>query len=118
MIPISTRKYKSLTSIFITVAEQVVKKQWSVMGRDLTVSLHQKNLDGMDKLLRVALRHPSHAFIVENVPEDVDPNYLLLRLEKTSKLKLERETEANIEAVFHHKGKKALLLLANGDPGK
>ena len=100
------------------MAGRVAKKQWSVMGQDVTVSLHQKDKDGIDKLLQVALKHPSHAFIVENVPEDIDPNYLLLRLEKTSKLNLERETDANIEAVLQHKGTKALLLLANGDPGK
>ena len=88
------------------------------MGQDVTVSMHQKDMGAIDKLLQVALKHPSHAFIVDNVPEDVDPNYLLLRLEKTSKLRLERETEANIEAVLQHKGTKALLLLANGDPGQ
>ena len=99
------------------MAGRVAKKQWLVMGQDVTVSMHQKDMDGIGQLLQVALKHPSHAFIVDNVPEDVDPSYLLLRLEKTSKLNLERETEADIEAVLQHKGTRALLLLANGDPG-
>ena len=102
---------------FITVAERVAKKQWSVMGQDVTVSLHQMDIDGINKLLRVALSHPSHAFTVENVPEDVDHYRLLLRLEKSSNLKLDQETGSHIEAVLQHKGTKVLLLLANGDPG-
>ena len=104
-------------SILTTVAERVAKKQWSVMGQDVTISVHQKDMDGIDKLIRVALSHPSHAFIVDNVPKDVDYDRLLLRLEKSSYLKLDQETGSHIEAVLQHKGTKVLLLLANGDPG-
>ena len=104
-------------SILITVAERVAKKQWSVMGQDVTVSLHQKDMDAIDKLLKVALSHPSHAFIVDNVPEGVDHDRLHLRLEKSSNLKLDPESGSDIEAVLEHKGTKVLLLLANGDPG-
>ena len=103
--------------ILITVAEKVARMPWSVMGQDVTVSVHQKDADAMEKLLRMALSHPSHAFIVENVPEDVDINYLHLRLEKTSNLKLDREDEPEIDAVLQHKGSRALLLLAKGDSG-
>ena len=99
------------------MAARVTKKQWSVMGQDVTVSLHQKDMDGIDKLLQVALEHPSHAFIVDNVPDDVDHDRLLLRLEKSSNLKLDQETYPDIEAVLQHKGTKVLLFLANGDPG-
>ena len=99
------------------MAERVAKKQWSVMGQDVTVSMHQKDMGAIDKLLQVALSHPSHAFIVDNVPEDVDHDRLQLRLEKSSNLKLDQETGSDIEAVLEHKGRKVLLLLANGDPG-
>ena len=113
-------KTTKLNVLFLlcTVAERVAKKQWSVMGQDITVSLHQKDMDGIDKLLKLALSHPSHAFIVDNVPEDVDHDRLLLRLQISSNLKLDRETGSHIEAILQHKGTKALLLLANGDPGK
>ena len=94
----------SLITCFCAVAQRVTSKEtWEVSDVVLKVLPFQRKHDAVQAMVENCT--PDNTIVIEDVPEGIDKEHLVMYLEKATKL------EENEEFTVKHKGTKALMVL-------